>query len=127
MNTIINTIVTTAADAAHLEATLAIGDVTTCQFGNPGDTSWDEATHGNQEVSIIDILNCEVTGRPYYLVKKVGQDYVGRASVPRAPRGEFGEAKLGTLYCTNARTFGALAKDWTGISTLDQAKHSLGF
>jgi hypothetical protein len=107
---------------------LRIGEITTCQFGNPGDTNWDAATHGNVQVEILDIVKCPITKRDYFLVKKVGQEYVGRASAWHYnPNDEFDEPKLGALYCTTARTYGAIAQTWTGIRTLEDARHSLGF
>lgn len=116
--------------AAHRLATAAagvdefkIGESTTCQFGNPGDTDWSEATHANVPVLIVDKQRCTVTFRMYYLVAKLSdREYVGRASDSRGS-----DSVMGDTYCTNARTFGSKAKGWTGITSFVGAADSLGF
>lgn len=102
-----------------------VGDISTCQFGNPGDTSYDPETHEHVPVIVIAIDLCEITKRPYYLVKKIDDpEYVGRASDVRARPQSNVE---GELYCTSARMFGSKAQKWTGIETLEDAARSLGF
>ena len=106
---------------------LAVGEITTCQFGNPGDSDWSVEKDCNVQVEIIDRQFYDITKQYVFLVKKVGEEYVGRATVSRAPRNELDEPKGGVLYCTNARTYGASAQTWTRILTLEDAKRSLGF
>lgn len=102
-----------------------VGDISTCQFGNPSDTDYDAETHEHVPVIVLAIDVCEVTKRPYYLVAKVDdREYVGRASDVRARPNSGVE---GELYCTNARMIGSKAQKWTGIETLEDAARSLGF
>lgn len=118
MNTLMKIAAPAEPVAAH-EVEFNRGDKTTCQFGNPSDSDWEVATHANVAVEIIEKMSCEITGRMYYLVKKIGQDYVGRAAVAR------GSEIKGALYCTNARSY--KVGHWTGIETIHQAARSLGF
>lgn len=120
-----------APSASHRLATGAlaveefkIGDRTTCQFGNPGDTDWSAETHAYVPVIIVDKQRCEVTFRMYYLVTKVDdREYLGRASDARGASDRI----RGETYCTNARTIGSKAQSWTGVTTFLGAASSLGF
>ncbi len=111
------------------EIELNIGDETTCQFGNPGDTGWTEEADGCVPVKVVLKEYCDMTKRMYYLVVKLDNpEYLGRAAVSRTPRHKDEEdSPQGVLYCTNARTFGASAQTWTGIRTFAQAARSLSF
>lgn len=112
---------TSALQAAVEE--FKIGQIASCQLGNPGDTDWTEETHANVPVIVIDKQRCTVTYQMYYLVAKVDdREYVGRASDARGK-----DSIEGELYCTNARRFGSKAQTWTGILTFQAAAHSLGF
>jgi hypothetical protein len=100
-----------------------IGQTTTAQLGNPGDTDWTDETHANVPVVIIDKQRCTVTFKMYYLITKVGdREYVGRASDSRGS-----DSVEGDVYCTNARRFGSKAQKWTGITTFLGAADSLHF
>jgi hypothetical protein len=108
--------------------TFEVGTLTTCQFGNPGDFGWTEEKDGNVDVEILDRQFYEIAGQYVYLVKRVGEEYVGRAMLSVSPKCSFNEPrKLGVLYCTNARTYGERAQMWTGIITYEDAKRSLSF
>lgn len=114
------------AAAAAAAPVVNVGDVMTCQFGNPGDSDWSEATHANVEVKVIWKQECKITKRMYYLVVKMSDpEYVGRAGDVRGRQGC--EDIKGDLYCTSARTFDSKAQKWTGITTFLSAANSLGF
>jgi hypothetical protein len=119
----------------NIAGELTIGTLTTCQFGNPTDTSGYE---GYAPVEIIGVTKCEITKRNYYLVKKVGENFVGRASMPvrqsvnpkyleEGDDPEYSGVK-GVLYCTSARSYGEGSRGaHLGFMTLGHSAHSLGF
>jgi hypothetical protein len=110
------------------EKQFKVGDETTCQMGNSGDTDWTPERNGNVPVEVLATVECEISRRTYYLVKEIGRDKVARASVARHNRHDpLDEPKLGELYSTNGRLYGQNAQGWTGIKTLGDAAHSLGF
>lgn len=103
-----------------------VGDISTCQFGNPSDTNYVAETHEHVPVIILATQNCEITKITYYLVAKLDdREYIGRASDVRGRR-HCGDIQ-GEMYCTNARMFGSKAQKWTGIETFYEAARSLGF
>jgi hypothetical protein len=117
-----NTATIAAPKAA--ERMFNVGDKTTCQFGNSTDTS---GYCTDVPVEIIGVLDCKITERRFYLVKKEGQDnFVGRAALARKPRDS--SPIKGVLYCTSARSFGKGTNgEHFGFMSLADAKRSLGF
>ena len=98
--------------------TIAIGTITTCQFGNKGDYGWTEEKNCNIEVEVLDQ---KVQGLQTYLVRKVSNhEYLGMATNGHGK-------KAGVLYCTTARPFGASADKRFGPETELEARKSLGF
>lgn len=101
------------------EFKFAIGEETTCQFGNATDSSGYSPDH---KVRVI-ASKVDGIGMKMYLVEKCDDaEYIGAAIESL----EGGGIK-GALYCTNARSFGSKAQNWTGIRTKPQAAYSLGF
>lgn len=115
-----------ANNTIKTEIEFNVGDQLTCQFGNPFDTDWTEATHARQPVTILAKERCEITRKMYYLVKQDGQDFLARAYIPYVRDG--GTPVLGALYSTNGRSFGKRGKARTGREdSIYNAAHSLGF
>lgn len=105
-----------------VEDELALGTVTTCQFGNPGDSDFEAEKSLNVPVTIIGIGKSWLDDdMKIFLVQKVDDlEYIGTAQVSHSDHIQ------GALYCTNARTFGSKAQGFTGIKTFRDAVRSLG-
>jgi hypothetical protein len=115
-----------AINNTKTEIEFNVGDYTTCQFGNPFDTDWTEATHADQSVMIIAKERCEITRKMFYLVKQDGKEFLARAYVPYTCEGA--EPPKGALYSTNGRSYGTRGQQRTGrCDGIYNAAHSLGF
>jgi len=98
-----------------------VGEEVKVQFGHAEDSRWSLETHTNVPCTIIGAK--EAPGGMQYLVQQVGTERVGIATESQ----DASEHGWGELQCDNARRFGAAAQGWTGITTLAEAKQSLGF
>lgn len=114
MNAIVSTTANTAA--ATNQADIIVGEIYTCQFGNPGDSS-------GYRIGNARVLQHQKRFMETFLIEQLGED--------GAPTGLLGCATIGQrqvgqdLYCTSGRTIGRsfMGTTWTRESAIK----SLGY
>jgi hypothetical protein len=103
---------------------IAVGTITTCYLDK---SCYDGRGHWNVKVEILDSMVCDTTKQRMYLVKLVGENYVGCATHYRDPIDDQDPHQPGVLHCRDTRSYDSSAHPEPGIDTLETAIKSLGF
>lgn len=98
-----------------------VGDVLPVQFGGLNDGDWSPVHSANIDCKILAIQERNHTT---YLIQRVdNSECIGTAIANMIDNAEYGQ-----LICTDAKTYGSGGNfAWSGLTTFEQAKRSLGF